>query len=127
MPIRTIKINSREFKFILNSRRCDGLCNVFDEDKGCGFIQVGTKGSLRETIDVLTHEVMEMILIVDRKRLMPWAKHNDTNGGSEDNYVFIFDHLYLCEFTVKVIEGLVSSGFVRLVDGRKFKKAVARK
>lgn len=113
-----MRICSRDFSLRFAPSRddaelsCSGL-------GGRGEIIVGTKSNHLPTIaGLVAHEAMESILITDGKRFCP---HNSKRDDSNiHDHVFIFNHEYLNDgFDVKVVDALVTSGFFKLVDGRR--------
>ena len=95
----------------------------FDHDSsGAGFqtcgdyptVTLGTDcKSLHHVASNLIHEVIEAVLVEDFKR---WADDDDPADCSRK--LFVFDHDYFRSFGPKVLDGLLSSGFFKLVDGR---------
>lgn len=82
---------------------------------GKGEIIIGTKcPGLEHQSASIIHEALEVILMEDYKRFF-----NYTNSHNRPNYIFIFDHDYLCKLEYKLLDALVSSGFFKIVDGKK--------
>jgi len=116
---RSIKICSRDFKLTFNSNHsgarfaCCGIERNGKKKDGRGEIEIGTKqNDLRDCAERVVHEVMEAIFVEDDKR---WG-HSSESQDCE--YLFSFGHDYLCSFDKKVVDGLLTSGFFKLTDGR---------
>jgi len=113
MPSKNIRICSRSFR--LKFDKNGGASFQTYSDKGRGEIVIGLKyPDLEEVAEKIVHEAVEAILATDDKR-----SYNYTGSHEEPNYLFHFDHDYLCSFTYKLVDALVSSGFFKIVDGRK--------
>ena len=77
--------------------------------KGRGYMEIGTKWKTEQhRLDVLFHEILEAILVVDNKRF-----ENERNADETDK-MFIFDHDYLEALPYKIIDALVSCGEISL-------------
>jgi hypothetical protein len=96
-------------------------------ERGAGFSQldrrmwIGTEGGLFEIANCIIHEAVEAILLEDVKRLTPHNTHISNICDDNTRYIFHFDHDYLCQFTYKLQDALLTSGFFKLTDPRKKK------
>jgi len=82
---------------------------------GKGEMIIGTEHAGLETQAVsIIHEALEAIMIEDSKRFL-----NYTNSHNRPHFIFHFDHDYLCQLEWKLLDALVSSGFFKLMDGKK--------
>ena len=110
---RTIKICGRDYRFGFDSNRKGARfgCNSADGD---GSIVIGTRNrALKDMAARVMHEVMECVATEDQKRF-----YNYRSNSNDPDYIFVFDHDYLCGYTDKIIDGIISSGFFKVVDGR---------
>ena len=110
-PSRTIKICSREFdlKFHGKDRR-GGFFDSHQGEDGCGrgLISIAAAYGIEDKMDVLIHEILEAIMATDGKRFYPrWS-------ADDDNPLFVFDHNYLCGLSTKILDALLTSGFIML-------------
>lgn len=111
---RHIKICGRNYRLKFN-KNVNGASFSTHSAKGRGEITIGTKETdIEELAERVGHEAIEAILTEDDKRFC-----NFTCSYDDPNYIFIFNHDYLCGFTYKLIDALVLSGFFKIVDGRK--------
>jgi len=113
-----MKICSREYrlKFKKSERGASFYCNGADA-QGNGLVEIGDYGDVEFVGGIIIHEALEAILFEDGKRLCP-----PVNEGDHTRYVFLFDHDYLDGLQNKILDALLTSGFFKLVDGRKKKR-----
>ena len=110
---RTIKICSRDWDFILDSKRSGGEFNTYNEnDNGKGYIVLGTKFKDDNfKFRLLLHEIMEAILVVDTKRFT-----NRMSSIEKENHLFVFDHEYMDteNLCAKITDALLSCNAIKI-------------
>lgn len=116
-----MKICSREYALRFR-KGVEGACFYSNGPKtdGDGVIEIGDYKDVTFVGGVLIHEILEAILYEDCKRFKP-----PVVGDDHSRYLFCFDHDYLDGLQNKLLDAMLTSGFFRLVDGRK--KHMAKK
>lgn len=111
--LKTIKICSKIYDLRFDKSNGEGSFVTMTKS-GKGKITIGTQYGLADQAAKVVHESIEAILTEDDKRF-----YNYTNSHERANFVFIFDHDYLCQLEHKLIDALLTSGFFKLTDGKK--------
>lgn len=111
--MKTIRICSKTYNLKFNKKSGGAKFSTIAKT-GRGEIILGTKHGLEKQATNLIHESLESILVEDNKRFYGY-----TNSSDEPYLIFIFDHDYLCSLEHKLFDALISSGFFKLMDGKK--------
>ena len=112
---KTIKICSRDYDLKFDKTTGASSCEMARDGDGKGQMTIGTEyHGLESQAASVIHEAFEAIMMEDSKRFF-----NYTNSHNRPNFIFIFDHDYLCTLEWKLLDALVSSGFFKIVDGKK--------
>jgi len=110
---KTIRICSREWDLKLDPKMTGGEFNTYYPD-GKGTITIGTKWKKPEfRHQVLLHEILEAVLVVDVKR------YKVEKNNEETSYLFVFDHEYLEDLAIKLLDALLSCGLIKRNDGKR--------
>jgi len=119
---RTIKICGKNYHFKFDPNKT-GARFGSNSSSGDGVMVIGTHNrALGDCAERILHEVMEAVAVEDNKRF-----YNYRSNSNDPDYIFVFDHDYLCGYTHKIIDGIVSSGFFRVRDGRpKLRRRIKR-
>lgn len=111
----SVRICGRKFPIKFDPSTANSDVDLHCDSDGTGKITVGALGIRTNPQDVgsrLMHEIIEGILMQDRKRFTPWTRYGDGEVGA--NHLFLFDHDYLTDFAVKLLDALLSTGFITL-------------
>ena len=110
-----VTIAGRPYELFLDKKTNGGEFYCWGKKRhGKGQIYVENAKDLRTVVEILLHEVMEATLVEENKR---YSVASVDQGNA--NRVFIFTHEYYETFCPKVLNSLLESGFVQLVDRRK--------
>lgn len=113
--MKTIKICSRDYDLKFDKTTGVSSCDMSREKDGKGEMIIGTQYSgLAGQAASVIHEAFEAIMMEDCRRFF-----NYTNSHNRPNFIFVFDHDYLCSLEWKLLDALISSGFFKIVDGKK--------
>jgi hypothetical protein len=112
--ITKMLISSREWE-LFGDPQSDGASFCFDESKNRGrrTLVIGTKSNdPRYHAEMLIHEIIEIILDSDKKRLeSPHIQKDDCT-----RFVFVFDHDYLDGIGANLLTALLTSGMFELKE-----------
>lgn len=109
---KTIKICSKEYELKTSKKIHGAYFHTARKKDSRGEIGITSKATKEITAGYIIHEVIEAILTEDDKRF-----YNYTNSSEDPNYVFMFDHDYLCGLVHKILDALLSSGIFKLNGG----------
>lgn len=111
--MKTVNICGRKYKLKFSESTGGQFYCSGKNGGGDGEIYVGRYKDISRFAEVLLHEIIEAILVEDNKR---YAKTGIQDGN--ENRLFIFDHEYFDVFVYKILDGMISSGFFKIIDNR---------
>lgn len=111
---KTVRICGREYKLKFSEPTGGCFYCSGKSGSGDGEIYIGKYKDISRVAEILLHEIIEAILVEDSKRFVPTGLLDDNS-----NRLFMFTHEYFDMLICKIIDGMKSSGFFKIIDNRK--------
>lgn len=109
---RKLRICGRQYHLQFNPNKSGGYFNTC-KLSGDGLVEIGTRNrALADVAERVFHEVAEVVSVESGKRF-----HHYRSNSDDPDYLFVFNHDDFTRMVPEIIDGLVSSGFFRVVDG----------